>query len=349
MKKHISLFLALSMVLCLSACGGGSAVESKGEVNVYNWGEYIDEDIFSQFEKETGIKVNYNTYSDNESMYATLMSGAAEYDVVIPSDYMISRLISEDALEKIDLDNVPNYANIDDSLKGLEYDPDNEYSVPYMSGVVGVVYNKTMVNGTPDSWDVLWDESLSGQILMFDNSRDTLAIALKKLGYSLNTTDEAQLQEALALLEEQKPLVQAYVMDQIFDKMEAGEAAVGPYYAGDAVTMMEENPDLDFFFPMEGSNHYVDAMCIPKGAANKENAEAFINFMCEPEIMKANAEYTHYTTPSSAARELLDEELQNNAYIYPDNAVLQNTEVFINLPGDTLALYDKLWMDLKAS
>lgn len=337
------------MVLCLCACGGGSAVESKGEVNVYNWGEYIDEEIFSQFEKETGIHVNYNTYSDNESMYAALKSGAAEYDVVIPSDYMISRLISEDALEKLNWDNIPNYANIDESLKGLEYDPNNEYSVPYLSGVVGVVYNKTMVSGTPESWDILWDESLSGQILMFDNSRDAMAIALKRLGYSLNTTDEAQLQEALALLEQQKPLVQAYVMDQIFDKMEAGEAAVGPYYAGDAVTMMEENPDLDFFFPKEGSNHYVDAMCIPKGASNKDNAEAFINFLCEPETMRANAEFTHYTTPSAAAQALLDETLQNNPLIYPDKSVLDNTEVFINLPPDTLALYDKLWVDLKAS
>ncbi len=348
-KKLLTLLLTLALALSLCACGGGSAAQSKGDVNIYNWGEYIDEDILSQFERDTGIHVNYNTYSDNESLYAALMSGAAEYDVVIPSDYMISRLISEDALEPLNLDNIPNAANIDDSLKGLEYDPDNTYSVPYMSGVVGVIYNKTMVSGTPDSWDILWDESLSGQILMFDNSRDAMAIALKKLGYSLNTTDEAQLQEAQALLEQQKPLVQAYVMDQIFDKMEAGEAAVGPYYAGDAVTMMEENPDLGFYFPKEGSNHYVDAMCIPKGAANKENAEAFINFMCEPEIMRDNAEYTHYTTPSAQAREMLDEELQNSPYIYPKDAVLQNTEVFINLPAETLALYDKLWMDLKAS
>ena len=349
MKKCISLFLALTMLLCLSACGGGSAVESKGEVNVYNWGEYIDEDIFDQFQQETGIKVNYTTYSDNESMYAALMSGAADYDIIIPSDYMISRLISEDALEKLNFDNIPNFANIDAEYRNREYDPENAYSVPYMWGVVGVVYNKAMVSGTPDSWEVLWDKSLEGQILMFDNSRDALAIALARKGYSLNTTHGQELSAALSLLEEQKPLVQAYVMDQIFDKMEAGEAAVGPYYAGDAVTMMEENPDLGFFFPKEGSNYYVDAMCIPKGAANKDNAEAFINFMCEPEIMKANAEVTNYSLPSSAGRALLDEEMRDNPYIYPDESVLKNTEIFINLPQNTLELYDKLWMDLKAS
>ena len=255
MKRVLSLLLALAMALSLCACGTGTGTtESKGEVNVYNWGEYIDEEIFEQFEEETGIKVNYTTYSDNESMYATLMNGSANYDVIIPSDYMISRLISEDALEPLNFDNIPNFANIDEPFRNREYDPENLYSVPYMWGVVGVVYNTKMVNGTPDSWDILWDESLKGQILMFDTSRDALAIALERLGYSLNTTHGQKLSTALNMLEEQKPLVQAYVMDQIFDKMEAGEAAVGPYYAGDAVTMMAENPDLGFFFPKEGSN-----------------------------------------------------------------------------------------------
>ncbi len=347
MKKLFCVILALAMVLALAACGGGKA--DNGEVNVYNWGEYIDEEVLEQFEDETGIKVNYTTYSDNESMYSTLKNGAAQYDVIIPSDYMISRLISEDGLEKLNFDNIPNYANIDDAYRDMEYDPQNEYSVPYMWGVVGIVYNKTMLDYTPTSWDVLWDENLSGQILMFDNSRDALAIALEKLVYSLNTTDEGELKEAQELLVQQKPLVQAYVMDQIFDKMEAGEAAVGPYYAGDAVTMMEENPDLDFFFPEEGSNYYVDAMCIPKGASNKDNAEAFINFMCDPEIMAANAEYIHYSTPSSAAKELLEEEFKNSPISYPGEDVLKRTEVFVNLPQQTLDLYDSMWIDLKAS
>lgn len=349
MKKILSLLLALAMVLSLAACGGGNAAESKGEVNVYNWGEYIDEDLLDEFEDETGIKVNYSTFSDNESMYSSLKNGASEYDVVIPSDYMISRLISEDMLEPLDFANIPNFETIDDQFKGLEYDPENLYTVPYMWGVVGVVYNTTMVEGTPDSWDILWDENLAGQILMFDNSRDALAIALKKLGYSLNTTDEGQLREALAILQEQKPLVQAYVMDQIFDKMEAGEAAVGPYYAGDALTMMDSNPDLAFFFPKEGENFYVDAMCIPKGASNKENAEAFINFMCKPASSAANAEYICYSVPSTEARELLSDELKDSDICYPSDDIMANTEVFINLPQETLDLYDQLWIDLKAS
>ena len=348
-KRVLSQLLALVMAVSLTACGSAPGKEKSAVVNVYNWGEYIDESIFDRFEDETGIKVRYTTYSDNETMYATLMNGSANYDVIIPSDYMISRLINEEALEELNFDHIPNYANIDQEYRSREYDPENLYSVPYMWGVVGVVYNTKMVEGTPDSWDILWDEHLKGQILMFDNSRDALAIALARMGCSLNTTHGQELSAAMNMLEEQKPLVQAYVMDQIFDKMEASEAAVGPYYAGDAVTMMANNPDLSFFFPKEGSNYYVDAMCIPKGAKNKENAEAFINFMCEPEIMKANAEVTNYSLPSSAGRALLDEEMRENPYIYPDESVLQNTEVFVNLPQNTLELYDKLWMDLKAS
>lgn len=348
MKKLLCVFLTFAMLLALTACGSGSKTDN-GEVNVYNWGEYIDEDLLDQFEEETGIKVNYSTYSDNESMYSTLKSGASEYDVIIPSDYMISRLIHEDLLEKIDFDNIPNFANIDAAYQSMDYDPTNEYSVPYMWGVVGIVYNTTMVDYVPTSWDILWDEDLSGQILMFDNSRDAIGIALKSLGYSYNTTDEAEITAAVDKLIEQKPLVQAYVMDQIFDKMEAGEAAVGPYYAGDAITMMEENPDLAFCFPEEGSNYYVDAMCIPKGAGNKENAEAFINFMCQPEVMAANAEYIYYSTPSSAARELLNEELKNSDIAYPGAAVMDSAEVYINLPQETLDLYDSEWIRLKTA
>jgi spermidine/putrescine transport system substrate-binding protein len=347
MKKALSLLLAIAMVFALSACGGSKA--ENGEVNVYNWGEYIDEDLLEQFQQETGIKVNYSVYSDNESMYSTLKGGSADYDVIIPSDYMISRLISEDMLEKIDFDNVPNYANIDDDYRNMDYDPTNEYSVPYMWGVVGIVYNTTMVDYVPDSWDILWDENLAGQILMFDNSRDAIGIALKALGYSYNTTDEAQITEAVDKLIEQKPLVQAYVMDQIFDKMEAGEAAVGPYYAGDAITMIEENPDLAFVFPKEGSNYYVDAMCIPKGASNKENAEAFINFMCQPEVMAANDAVVKYSVPSSAGRELVEEELRDSDICYPSSDVMSKAEVYINLPQEILDLYDAEWIRLKAA
>lgn len=350
MKKNVfalvlALVMVLSLTLGLTGCGSSG---TNGVVNVYNWGEYIDEDLLTKFTEETGIKVNYETYADNESLYSKLSSGSADYDVIIPSDYMISRMISEDMLEELDFDNIPNFQYIDDAYKGLEYDPDNQYSVAYTWGTVGIIYNTTMVDYVPDSWSVLWDENLSGQILMFSNSRDALGIALKYLGYSQNTTDPAQITEATDLLIQQKPLVQAYVMDQIFDKLEGGEAAVGPYYAGDAITMIEENPDLAFVVPKEGTNLFVDAMCIPKGAQNKENAEAFINFLCDPENMAQNIEYIAYSSPSSAARELLSDDLKNSDICYPDQALLANTDTFINLPQDILDLYDSEWVRLMA-
>ena len=350
-KKVFALVLSVVMVMSLTAglTGCGSSAESKGEVNVYNWGEYIDETLLDEFTQQTGIKVNYTTYSDNESLYSMLSSGTADYDVIIPSDYMISRLISEGMLEKLDFDNIPNYSYIDDAYKGLEYDPDNEYSVAYTWGTVGIIYNTTMLDYVPDSWSVLWDENLSGQILMFDNSRDALGIALKYLGYSQNTTDEAQIKEAVDLLIEQRPLVQSYVMDQIFDKLEGGEAAVGPYYAGDAITMIAENPDLAFVTPKEGTNLFVDAMCVPKGAANKANAEAFINFMCDPENMAKNIEFIGYSSPSSAARELLSDDLKDSEIAYPDASLLANDDVFINLPQATLDLYDSEWVRLRTN
>ena len=350
-KKVFALVLSVVMVMSLTAglTGCGSSAESKGEVNVYNWGEYIDETLLDEFTQQTGIKVNYTTYSDNESLYSMLSSGTADYDVIIPSDYMISRLISEDMLEKLDFDNIPNYSYIDDAYKGLEYDPDNEYSVAYTWGTVGIIYNTTMLDYVPDSWSVLWDENLSGQILMFDNSRDALGIALKYLGYSQNTTDEAQIKEAVDLLIEQRPLVQSYVMDQIFDKLEGGEAAVGPYYAGDAITMIAENPDLAFVTPKEGTNLFVDAMCVPKGAANKANAEAFINFMCAPENMAKNIEFIGYSSPSSAARELLSDDLKDSEIAYPDASLLANDDTFINLPQATLDLYDSEWVRLRTN
>lgn len=352
MKRVTSLIMifALILALCtgLAACGSGSG--SNGEVNVANWGDYIDEDTVDSFEEETGIKVNYSTYSDNESLYSTLKNGSASYDVICPSDYMIARMISEDLLDPIDFNNVPNLENLDEEFRsGMEYDPEGAYSIPYLWGVVGLIYNTTMLDYTPTSWDVLWDESLSGQILMFDNSRDAIGIALKSLGYSYNTTNEAEITAAVDKLIQQKPLVQAYVMDQIFDKLEAGEAAVGPYYAGDAVVMMEENPDLACVYPEEGSNYYVDAWCVPKGASNKENAEAFINYMCSVEAMAANATYNTYAPPSSVAREELGDDLADSELVYAPQDVRDRCETYINLPQEILDLYDSEWIRLKAA
>ena len=349
MKKALSITMVMALVLALFAgCGNsaGKGEEDKGVVNVYNWGEYIGEDIVAQFEAETGIKVNYKTYDTNEALYSVLKQGGVSYDVIIPSDYMISRMIAEDMLEKIDFDNIPNMSLIED-WSGMEYDPSGEYTVPYMSGTVGIIYNTSMIDEEITSWGALFDEKYSGQILMFDNSRDAFGIALKYLGYSLNTTNKVELNEAFELLQTQKPLLQGYVMDQIFDKLESGEAAIGPYYAGDYLTMLENNPDLAFVVPEEGSNRFVDCMAIPKGAENKANAEAFINFICGTDIALENADYVGYTSPNSEVEELLELDEEAASIVYPSEEILAICEFFINLPQNILDAYDDYWVRLK--
>ncbi len=321
---------------------------------VYNWGEYIadgtegSEDVIKIFEELTGIDVEYTTFDTNEALYSKLQSGSAYYDVIIPSDYMISRMIDKDMLEKLDFSNIPNFEKyVSDTFKSdVEYDPTLEYSVPYTWGTVGIIYNTKYVTKTVDSWDILWDEDYAGKILMFDNSRDAFAIALEKLGYSVNTENEEEINEAAELLKEQKPLVQAYVMDQIFDKMEEENAWVAPYYAGDFITMHEQNENLAFCFPKEGSNFFVDAMCIPKGCKNKEAAEMFINFMCEPKISAENCSATGYSTPIDAARNLMDPELATSEYAYPSEDIIARTEKFVNLSDETNKLLDDLWISI---
>lgn len=348
MKKILCFALAMAMLATIVLTGCSAGTKATRVVNVYNWGEYIDESIFDEFTEQTGIKVNYKTYENNEAMYSVLKPGGATYDVIIPSDYMISRMIEEDMLEPLNFDNIPNFSKIDAQYLGLEFDPDNTYSVPYAWGTTGIIYNTTMVDGPITSWTALFDEKYSGQILMFDNSRDAFGIALKILGYSFNTTDEAEINEAYELLEQQKPLVQAYVMDQIFDKMVGGEAAIAPYYAGDYLTMAEENPDLAYCAPSEGANIFVDSMCIPKGAENKTEAEEFINFMCETDITLRNCDVTGYGTPSQEAYNTLDEETRSNTVLYPTADIISNCESFINLPTAILELYNELWIKLKA-
>ncbi len=328
--------------------------DQKITINVYNWGEYIslDDGIDSlydtnkEFEKLTGIEVNYTTFASNEELYAKLKNGGASYDIIIPSDYMIARMINEGMLEKLNFANIPNYdALISDEFKGMDYDPANEYSVPYMWGMVGIIYNTTLVDPEDDvhTWDILWNEKYAGDILMFNNSRDTFMIAEKYLGYSMNTTDEQELRNAAAALTQQKLLVQAYVMDEIFDKMIGGEAALAPYYAGDALTMIADNPDLAYAVPREGTNLFVDAMCVPKGAKNKEAAEMYINFMCETLTALRNCEYIGYSTPQKFVPDYLDEELANDPIAYPNEEILANTEAFIALPDAATKLIDELW------
>ena len=354
MKKVLSALLAVLMTVpLLAACGESSSSKyPNGEINVLNWGEYIadgtdgSEDILTQFEEEFGIKINYKVCPDNETLYTYLKQGDS-YDVIIPSDYMLSRLIEEDMLEKLNFDNIPNFSDVSDTFVDPPYDPTNEYSVPYMWGTVGIIYNTTMVQEDVTSWSILFDEDYADQILMINNPRDAIGVALKYLGYSYNTTDKAQITEAVDLLVQQKPLVQTYVMDEIFDKLESGEAAIGVYYAGDYLTMLENNEDLAFCVPEEGSNYFVDAMCIPKGAANKENAEKFINFMCSTEVGLANCDAIGYSTPLNSVLEALDAEVREDPVAYPSDDVLSRCEQFLNLPQDILEFYDSEWVRLK--
>ena len=327
---------------------------AKGDVtiNVYNWGEYIDLDVLEMFEEENpGIKVNYTTFDSNESMYSKLMSGAASYDVVIPSEYMISKMIKEDMLLPLDFDNIPNYKYIGESYLGLEYDPDNTYSVPYTWGTVVIIYNSDYVDPedvADESSMLLWNEKYAGKILMFDNPRDAFGIALPLLGYSMNSNNRKEWEEAKELLAKQKPLVQAYVMDAIFDKLESGEAWIGPYYAGDALIIQEENEAIRYYNPKEGTNMFLDAMCVPATATHKKEAEIFINFMCRPDIAALNAEAIGYATPNTGAMEILGPEVTGNELVYPSAEFLrEHTEVFRDLTTEISVLQSQLWTSLK--
>ena len=367
MKKIISVFLCVllilsSLVFCVSADEAYAYDEEyyskfKGQnitLYVYNWGEYIadgsDEtmDVIAEFEALTGIQVEYTTFDTNEGLYSKLQSGSAYYDIIIPSDYMISRMAQGGMLEKLNYENIPNFGKyVDEVFKNPDYDPNQEYSVPYTWGTVGLIYNSKYVTEPVDSWDLLWDEKYSGKILMVSNSRDAFGIALKRLGYSMNTENPEEIREAAESLKAQKDVVQAYVMDQIFDKMVEENAWIAPYYAGDYLTMSETNEDLEFVFPKEGFNQFVDAMCIPKGCKNQEAAEMFINFMCEPKVSAENLGYIGYSTPISAAKDLMDEEMTSNAIAYPSDEILKNSETYSNLSDEANKLMDDLWIEVR--
>lgn len=342
MKKLISCALAAVMAVSAAAllpgCSGGA--ESRGEINVFNWGEYISNgedgsmNVIKEFEQQTGIKVNYTNYETNEEMYNLLKNSNSSYDVIIPSDYMIDKMISEDMLAEIDFDNIPNYKNIMEKYKTTDYDEEGKYSVPYSWGVVALCYNKTMVDEKPTGFSALWDEKYSGQMLMFNNSRDAMAIAMKLKGIDPSTVTKENVDTAAAYLKEQKPLLKKYVMDQVFTEMEGSQAALAPYYAGDIAMMIENNEDLDYVLPEEGSNLFIDAMCIPKSSKNKELAEEFINFMLEPEVAKANAEYIGYSTPNQAAYDILEDDMKNNELIYLSDEYLDKCYCFTDLPQE---------------
>lgn len=366
MKKIISLVITLLIVFSLFIIPASAETEifsaetkeyykniglQGTTLNVYNWGEYIDDeeiDVITQFERLTGCDVNYTTFESNENMYSKLSGGGVSYDIVIPSDYMIERLLSEEMLLKLDYTNIPNYAKYFDSEKYgyLVENGISDYAVIYNVGTTILIYNKNMVSEEPISWNVLWDEQYKGKVLMFNNPRDAFAVAQFALGQSINTTDMADWDAAADyLLEQRKTVKPEYVMDEVFIKMESGEYAFATYYAGDYELMVENNPDLGFAFPEEGVNTFYDAMCIPKGSQNKKGAEAFINFMMEPEIALANAEYIYYATPNKAVIENEDYSLGGSEAVYPED--LKNTQAFHNLPTDTLQYMNNLWMKVK--
>ncbi len=350
---------AFAVVLCLVVglgCFIGYSRQETITLNVYNWGQNIADgsddtvDIIAAFEEAyPNIKVNYSTYDSNEALYTKLSSGGITVDVIIPSDYMIARLIKEELLLELDFDNIPNYANVDDTFKNTSYDPENKYSVPYTWGTVGILYNTKYVDEADvTGWELLWNEKYQGKILMFDNSRDAFGIAQYLLGYDVNTTDKEELQLCADKLAEQKPLIQQYVMDQVYSSMENEEAWIAPYYAGDCMVMMGSNENLQFYLPEEqGFNLFIDAMCIPACAQEKEAAELFINFMCQPEISGANMDYICYGSPVSEARNFMDPELAESPVVYPSAEVQANGTSYSYLPEEISRYVESLFMQVR--
>lgn len=355
MKKILLLLLACLLLVGCRPEQGSDGATGKITLNVYNWGQYMADgsdgslDVIAAFEeKYPNIHVNYITFESNEVMYTKIANGGITVDLIFPSDYMVSRMRQEGLLLELDFDNIPNYAYVDDSFKNMDYDPENRYSVPYTWGTVGIIYNKEYVSEEDlTGWDLLWNEKYSGHILMFENSRDAMAIAQYKLGYSVNTTDEDELRACAQALAEQKPLIQQYVMDQVYDLMESGEAWIAPYYAGDYLQMTQVNENLGFLFPEEGFNLFSDAACIPYCAKEKEAAELFINFLCEPQIAGANMDWVCYGTPISAAKEYLDPDVAENETAYPDASILAKGTSFAYLPPSVTRFVEDLFLKVR--
>lgn len=343
---------AICSVATLVGCASNSTGEN-GELVVYNWGEYMDPDVIDLFEEETGIKVVYEEYETNEIMYPKVETGASVYDLICPSDYMIQKMIKNDLLQPINWSNIPNakeHIGEEYFNQSKEFDPGNQYSLPYCWGTVGILYNTTMVTEPITSWGVLWDEAYADDILMQDSVRDAFMVALKYNGYSMNTMNTLELEVARDALIAQKPLVQAYVIDQVRDKMIGGEAAIGIIYSGEAIYTQRENSALEFVIPEEGTNLWLDSWVIPKNAANVENAELFLDFLCRPEIAYMNFDYITYSTPNTSARELIEEEdIRNSEIAFPDLSQYSNMETFQYLGEEADELYNNYWKEVKSN
>lgn len=365
MKKSLLFVVALLMaVLLMAGCGKKEEYDFSSltgtynqdyagtELNVFNWGEYISDgsegslDINNMFEALTGITVNYTTFESNEAMYGKMKGDAVAYDIIIPSDYMIQRMISEDMLQPLDFSVITNYGNVAAEYTSLYFDPQNIYSVPYMVGMTGLIYNTTMVEGTPDSWAIMWDETYSGDILTFNNSRDAFSIAQLLLGQDVNSLNTADWDAAADLLKEQNKVFQARVMDEVFNKMEAGNAAMASYYAGDYLVMVEENEDLAFVYPKEGTVFFVDSICVPANAQNPEAAMMYINFLLETVVATANAEMIMYASPLTNVQNNPDYEYYGNTILYPAEEDMPSVQYFTDLPESVRRYYEALWEDV---
>lgn len=355
MKRNRLIALIANILLAafiLTSCGSADTGDGTGKqvtINVFNWGEYIGEQTIEDFENAyPNIKVNYENFTTNEDMYVKIKTGGSAYDVAIPSDYMIKRMRDEGLLNKINMSNIPNFKYIDDRFKSLSYDPDNEYSVPYMWGTVGILYNKTMVSDTVDSWNILWNDKYKKQILMSDSERDAIGITLKMMGFSMNTKDVSQLEQAKEKLMEQKPLVMAYVVDEVRDMMIGESAALAVVWSGEAYYCMSENENLSYVIPKEGTNYWFDSMVIPSTSKHQKEAEIFINYMCETDVAFNNADYIGYATPHIEVMKMLDPELISDRSAYPLQEDLDNYEIF-EYPGDEInKQYSRIWTEIKA-
>lgn len=344
MKKTIIISLMAILVFAFVGCSSNSDTTT---LNVYNWGDYIDPDVIKDFEDEYDMKINYEEFATNEEMLAKIQAGGTSYDVIFPSEYMIESMIQRDLLQELDFSKLENMNNIGKQYQNLAFDKEQKYSVPYLWGTMGIVYNKTKVTDIVDSWDILWNPKYEGQIIMLDSPRDTIGITLKKLGYSLNTKNPAELEEAKQALIEQKSLVRSYEIDTYKGQMIAGEAAMSLCWSGDAMLLMSENEDLAYAIPKEGTNLWFDCMAIPANAEHKIEAEIFINFMMRPDIAARNSEYIKYSTPNEAALELLPEEEVNNEFLYPKGDLNKLGEVFTDL-GEFTTEYDRAWTEIKS-
>lgn len=346
MRRLGKLVLLLCLIMIINFIFTGCN-KKEAVLNIYNWGDYIDPTVIKDFEDEYNIKVNYSTFATNEDMYVKLKSGAGNYDVAFPSDYMIERMIKEDMLYTLNKNNIPNLKNIDEKFINLSFDPENQYSVPYFWGTVGILYNKKVVKEKVDSWNILWDEKYKNEIVMLDSQRDSIGVALKKLGYSMNSRDINELRKAKEILIKQKPLVYTYVIDEVKDLMIAGEANLGVVWSGDAIAAIRENENLEYVIPKEGSNIWFDNMVIPKSSKNKKEAELFIDFMCRPDITARNTDYVGYSTPNKEAIEKLPDDIKNSQVAYPNDEDLERCEIFKD-PSDFITKYDIIWTEIKA-